>query len=174
MRLIWDTYIEIICTLNLATFIMPPGLPTVHRAIRKIIERLACLLPNSPLLGLWFVRLVNLVWTICAALLVPVPFAAFPSEAFGVLVEEVIVNGTMAILVPVIPGTAIPIDFELTCIPSEFLAPLHACTVCVCVCVCCVCVCVCAVCVCVCCVCVCTHVWETHHRGIGNPPCHCR
>jgi len=39
--------------------------------------------------------------------------AAIPFEAFGVLVEKVIVNCTVALFVPVIPSAAIPIDFEL-------------------------------------------------------------
>lgn len=53
--------------------------------------------------------------------------ATIPFEAFRVFIEQVIVNGTMAILVPVIPGAAIPVHFELACVS---LAPLSPTTYC--------------------------------------------
>jgi hypothetical protein len=83
-----------------------------------------CLLPNSSLLSLWFIRFVNLVLAAYTPFLTSISAAARPFEAFGVLIEEVSVDSTMAILVPVVPGTAIPIDFEFACIS---LAPSHYC-----------------------------------------------
>jgi hypothetical protein len=71
-----------------------------------------CLLPNSSLLSLWFVCFVNLMLAVYTPFLTSISAAARPFEAFGVLIEEVSVDSTMAILVPVIPSATIPIDFE--------------------------------------------------------------
>jgi hypothetical protein len=76
------------------------------------------LLPDSSLFDLWFVRRVSLVWLDLAPIFVPDRTAALPSETFGILIEKVGVNGTMASLIPVNPGVAVPIDFEFAYILS--------------------------------------------------------
>jgi hypothetical protein len=53
-----------------------------------------------------------------APIFVPDRTAALPSETFGILIEKVGVNGTMASLIPVNSGVAVPIDFEFAYILS--------------------------------------------------------
>lgn len=81
-----------------------------------------CLLPDALLLCLWFVRFVDLMRADHTTFLVSNLVAAAPLEAFGPLVEKIVVNGTMTVLVPVIPSAAVPIDFEFACISSACLS----------------------------------------------------
>jgi hypothetical protein len=58
------------------------------------------------------------VWLGLATIFVPDRIAALPFETFGMIIEKIGVNGTMAFLIPIIPSTAIPIDFEFAYILS--------------------------------------------------------
>jgi hypothetical protein len=86
--------------------------------ISQLLKRLMCLLPNPSLLSLWFVCLISLMRPGLTPFLTPSRIAALSFEAVGILIEEVGVNGAMASFIPIIPCTAIPIDFEFACVSS--------------------------------------------------------
>jgi hypothetical protein len=73
------------------------------------------LFPNSSLLDLWFVCIISLVWAGLAAFLTPCPITASPCETVSILIEKAGINGAMASFIPIIPSTAIPIDFKFAC-----------------------------------------------------------